>query len=119
VTGPIIREDGMAVVAGAAYDAGPWESFAVAEVGAAAALSGLLVVAASINIARIIELPTVVSRLGAALVLFATILIVGTILLVPDQPGWLVGVRSQPLGWPPPWECSACAVPAPPTRPTG
>jgi len=99
VTGPIIREDGgMAVVAGAAYDAGPWESFAVAEVGAAAALSGLLVVAASINIARIIELPTVVSRLGAALVLFATMLIVGTILLVPDQPGWLVGVEIAAVG---------------------
>jgi modulator of FtsH protease len=99
MTGPLTGEDGgMVVVAGSGYEAGPWESFAVAEVGAAAALAGLLVVAGSINVARIVKLPSVVSRLGAALVLFATILVIGTILLVPDQPGRLVGVEIAAVG---------------------
>jgi modulator of FtsH protease len=77
----IIGEAG--VETGAAYDAAAWESFAVAEVGAAAALAGLLVVATSINIARILEYPSVVSRLAAALALFTGVLVVGTLLLVP------------------------------------
>lgn len=68
-----------------AYDARAWESFAVAQVGAAAALAGLLVVACSINIARIIEFSGVVSRLAATLTLFAAVLAVGIVLLVPGQ----------------------------------
>ena len=51
----------------AAYDVTRWESFAVAEVGAAAALAGLLVVASSINLDRILTMPPVVSRLAASL----------------------------------------------------
>jgi hypothetical protein len=77
----IINE--AATETGAAYDPGAWESFAVAEVGAAAALAGLLVVASSINIARILEYPAVVARLAGALTLFTGVLVVGTLLLVP------------------------------------
>ena len=69
---------------GAAYHAEAWEGFAVAEVGAAAALAGLLVVASSINISRILEFPGVVSRLAGALALFTGVLVVGTLLLVPE-----------------------------------
>ena len=68
---------------GAAYHGEAWEAFAVAEVGAAAALAGLLVVASSINIARILEYPGVVARLAGALTLFTGVLVVGTLLLVP------------------------------------
>lgn len=81
-----------------AYEVGDWESFAVAMVGAAAALAGLLVVAASINIGRIIELPAVVSRLGGTLAMFTGVLMVGTVLLVPGQPRWLLGAEIAVLG---------------------
>jgi hypothetical protein len=66
-----------------AYDAAAWESFAVAEVGAAAALAGLLVVAASINIERILGIPSVVARLGGTLALFTACLVAGVLLLIP------------------------------------
>lgn len=82
----------------AAYDAAAWESFAVAEVGAAAALAGLLVVACSINIGRVIELPSVVSRMAASLVLFTGVLIVGIVLLVPGQDRRLSGVELAVVG---------------------
>ncbi len=86
------------LAAHAGYRAEAWESFAVAEVGAAAALAGLLVVAASINIARIVELPAIVKRLGATLALFTGILIVGSLLLVPDQDHRLLGAEIAVLG---------------------
>lgn len=79
----IVTETGAET--GAAYDPQAWEAFAVAEVGAAAALAGLLVVASSINIARILEYPNVVSRLAGALTLFTGVLVAGTLVLVP---GW-------------------------------
>lgn len=69
---------------GPAYEAAAWESFAVAEVGAAAALAGLLVVAASINLKRILAIPTIVARLGGGLALFTSALICGIVLLVPE-----------------------------------
>jgi hypothetical protein len=50
----------MLVLGFAGYAVDAWADFAVAEVGAAAALAGLLVIASSINIVRIIELPAVV-----------------------------------------------------------
>lgn len=78
-------------MASAGYSAHEWETFAVAEVGAAAALAGLLVVACSINIERIIALPAVVNRLGATLTLFTGILVVGSVLLVPGLDHRLLG----------------------------
>jgi hypothetical protein len=81
-----------------AYEAGDWESFAVAVVGAAAALAGLLVVAGSINIARIIEMPAVVSRLGGTLGMFTGVLMIGIVLLVPGQARWLLGAEIAVLG---------------------
>jgi hypothetical protein len=73
-----------------AYEPEAWQGFAVAEVGAAAALAGLLVVACSINIGRIIEFRGVVSRLLGTLALFSGVLVVGTLLLVPGlESGWL------------------------------
>jgi hypothetical protein len=84
-TVPVLTETG------AGYEPQAWESFAVAEVGAAAALAGLLVVAASINIARILEYRGVTARLGGTLALFTGVLAIGTELLVP-------GVERVPLG---------------------
>lgn len=68
-----------------AYDPAVWEGFAVGVVGAAAALAGLLVVAASINITRIMESAVAITGLGLTLVLFALVLVVGIVMLTPGQ----------------------------------
>lgn len=62
-----------------------WENFFVAEVGAAAALTGLLFVAVSINLARILAVPHLPDRAGETLVVFGGALAVATFGLVPDQ----------------------------------
>jgi hypothetical protein len=82
----------------AGYDAASWTNFAIAEVGAAAALAGLLVVAASINLERIIAYPSVIQRLGVTLSMFTGVLIVGTFLLVPAQNRWLLGLEIGLVG---------------------
>jgi hypothetical protein len=62
-----------------------WENFFVAEVGAAAALTGLLFVAVSINLARILAIPHLPDRAGETLVVFGGVLAVATFGLIPDQ----------------------------------
>jgi hypothetical protein len=69
---------------GAPVTAG-WENFFVAEVGAAAALTGLLFVAVSINLARILAVEHLPSRAGETLIVFASALVVATFGLVPGQ----------------------------------
>lgn len=56
----------LADTASWAYSAAPWQTFAAAEVGAAAALTGLLFVAVSINLERILAFPKLpASRTGS------------------------------------------------------
>jgi modulator of FtsH protease len=62
-----------------------WENFFVAEVGAAAALTGLLFVAVSINLARILALEHLPDRAGETLVVFGGAFAVATFGLVPGQ----------------------------------
>ncbi len=81
-----------------AYVPAAWQNFAVAEVGASAALAGLLVVACSINLDHIIRIPSVVSRLGTTLTLFTSVLMIGTVMLVPRQGIRLIGVEIIVLG---------------------
>ncbi len=86
-----------------AYGTSGWENFFVAEAGASAALSGLLFVAVSINLARILSLPTLPSRAGRALLLLLAVLFVATLGLVPGQPrvalaGELLGVGAVVWG---------------------
>ena len=88
----------LTIEAAAAYDSAAWQSFAVAAVGAAAALAGLLVVACSININRVIELPSVVSRMAASLALFTGVLTAGTVLLVPGQDHRVAGIELAAVG---------------------
>jgi hypothetical protein len=89
----------MSLLIGApAYNQAQWESFAVAQVGAAAALAGLVVVATSINLARIIEIPAVVTRLAATLSLFTGVLVTSSVLLIPGQGIRLTGVEIAAVG---------------------
>jgi hypothetical protein len=68
-----------------AYAITGWENFFFAEVGAAAALIGLLFIAVSINLAKIIELPTLPGRAFEALLVLGMVLFVATFALVPGQ----------------------------------
>jgi hypothetical protein len=73
------------------YDAAQWNEFAVAVAGAAAALSGLLFVAVSINIARILSFPNLPIRAGQTLIMLVIPLVVSVVLLVPAQPRAALG----------------------------
>src|SRR5262245_39241972 len=61
-----------------------WDSFFMAQVGASAALTGLVFVALSINLPRILEHTQLVGRAGEAVILLASPMIVGLAALVPD-----------------------------------
>ena len=70
-----------------------WENFFIAEVGASAALTGLIFVGVSINLTRILTFPRLPSRALLALILLFTILIVSSLLLVPGQTLMLAGIE--------------------------
>ena len=71
-----------------------WDSFFVAEVGAAAALLGLLFVAISINLKQVIEAGGLTDRALGALLLLLAILLIGLLLSMPDQPPWVLGAET-------------------------
>jgi len=69
-----------------------WTSFLSAETGAAAALAGLIFVAVSINVEKILQFPVATRRAFEALALLMGVLFVGTFGLAPDQ-------SARELGW--------------------
>jgi hypothetical protein len=72
-----------------AYATQGWESFFITEAGAAAALAGLLFVAISINLPRILSVPGLSGRAAEALGILFFVLAVASVGLVPGQPpGW-------------------------------
>ena len=75
-----------------------WESFFVAEAGAAAALAGLVFVAVSINLARILEFPTLPMRVLEALVSLLSVLVTAIFSLVPAQSVFVYGAEIAGLG---------------------
>jgi hypothetical protein len=62
-----------------------WSNFFVAELGAAAALTGLLFVAVSINLSRILQLPHLPTRAAEALLSLFSVLFVTSFALIPRQ----------------------------------
>lgn len=75
------------------YSASAWTDFAVAVAGAAAALSGLLFVAVSINLSRILAFPNLPARAGQTLIMLVTPLVVALLVLIPDQPRHVLGAE--------------------------
>lgn len=64
-----------------------WDTFFAAEVGASAALAGLIFVGLSINLQRILSLPTVANRAAQSIMLLVGVLGVASVLLIPAQTG--------------------------------
>ena len=64
-----------------------WGNFFVAEVGASAALTGLLVVAISINLTRILAVAQLPGRAAEGLIILVGAFVLSSTALVPDQSG--------------------------------
>jgi modulator of FtsH protease len=75
-----------------------WENFFVAQAGAAAAFAGLLFVAVSINLTRILAVPHLPGRAGEVMVLLLALLSVAMLGLVPLQSNEGFGVELLLLG---------------------
>jgi hypothetical protein len=75
-----------------------WTDFFVAEVGASAALAGLVIVAISINLARIIAYPSLPGRAAETLVAPTGVLVASSYMLVPDQPAAQLAVELIAVG---------------------
>ena len=75
-----------------------WSNFLIAEAGAAAALTGLIFVAVSINLAKILEFPGVSTRAGEALLLLLGVLLVCSLALVPNPSDKALGIELLATG---------------------
>lgn len=75
------------------YTLGEWSNFFLGELGAAAALAGLLFVSVSVNQARILELGRMADRGLEALAMLLLVLVVATLALVPGQSLRLLGAE--------------------------
>ena len=60
-----------------------WDNFFLAEVGASAALTGLIFVGVSINLKKILSAPRLPERALEALLMLSTVLVVSSLLLIP------------------------------------
>ena len=70
-----------------------WDNFFLAQAGASAALTGLLFVSVSINLAKILEVPTLPNRALQALILLFQILIMSSLMLIPHQSAAKLGIE--------------------------
>ena len=75
-----------------------WANFFVAEVAASAALTGLLIVAISINLARILSIEQLPGRAAEGLITLVGVLVLTSIGLVPNQPPALFGAEVLTIG---------------------
>jgi hypothetical protein len=84
-----------------AYDPSEWTDFFVASAGASAALTGLVFVAVSINIERILRLAGVPERALVTLLLLLGVLVVSLVALVPELSRTALGLLllGQALVW--------------------
>ena len=75
-----------------------WADFFVAEVGAAAALSGLVIVAISINLQRILTYPQLPGRAAESLFTLISALLVASVGLIPHQSAHTLGLEVTAIG---------------------
>jgi modulator of FtsH protease len=71
----------------------PWQNFFLGELGASAALAGLIFVSLSVNQARVLSTPSLPERGIEALMTLFLVLIVSALMLVPGQGPRLLGTE--------------------------
>jgi modulator of FtsH protease len=81
-----------------AYDASEWSELFVATAGASAALAGLVFVAVSINIERILKYAGLPERALETVLLLLGVLLVSVVGLIPGQGGTALGVELLGIG---------------------
>jgi modulator of FtsH protease len=81
-----------------AYDAGQWTGFGLAVAVATAALTGLVLVAVSANVERILRFPALPRLTATTLVLFGSALLASLLVLVPGQTHRVLGTELLLLG---------------------
>jgi predicted MFS family arabinose efflux permease len=77
---------------------GAWDNFFVAQVGASAALAGLLFVGISINMSRLLQYPRLLDRALEALAMLVTILVVASLTLIPVSTDRELGIEILLVG---------------------
>jgi len=75
-----------------------WNNFFAAEISAAATLTGLIFVAVSINLTKILGFPGLAARAGEALALLMAVLLAGSFGLVPNQSQRALGAELLAVG---------------------
>lgn len=80
------------------FDIPAWSNYGVAVVSGAAALTGLLFVAVSVNSAWFFSSKAIRQRAGQALVLFVVTLVTALLLLVPGQSTTVLGIEIVAFG---------------------
>jgi hypothetical protein len=90
-----------------AYSPRAWNELFVASAGASAALTGLLFVAVSVNIERILQFPGLPERALQTLLLLLSVVVISLIGLIPGQTTTALGIEllavsigfAAPIGW--------------------
>jgi hypothetical protein len=75
-----------------------WENFFLGELGASAALAGLIFVGLSINLRKIMELSHLPNRVLEALVVLVTVVFLASLMLIPNQSFLAIGIEVLLLG---------------------
>lgn len=75
-----------------------WSNYLTAQAGAAATLTGLVFVAVSINLSRVLSIPGLTGRAAESLLQLFGVLIVSTSALIPRQTGVALGTEVLILG---------------------
>jgi len=70
-----------------------WHDFFLGSAGSAAALTGLIFVGVSINITKILSFPKLPDRALLSLILLMAILVVSSLMLIPQQSNLLLGIE--------------------------